>query len=73
VNRTLEYVTIFYRFPRHFVECLRCILCIYCRLGDVVFSMLATGLKGLAAFEPGQGDRFLRAIKSAAHLPSDGK
>jgi hypothetical protein len=29
------------------------------RLGDVVFSLLATGPKG-RRFEPGQGDGFLR-------------
>jgi hypothetical protein len=33
-----------------------------------VISVLATGHKG-CGFEPGQGDGFLRAIKSAAHLP----
>jgi hypothetical protein len=33
-----------------------------------VASVLATGPKG-CEFEPGQGDGFLRAIKSAAHLP----
>jgi hypothetical protein len=32
------------------------------RLGGVVFSVLATGLKG-RGFEPGQGDGFLTAIK----------
>jgi hypothetical protein len=37
------------------------------RLGRVVVSVLATGPKG-CGFEPGQGDGFLRAIKSAAHL-----
>jgi hypothetical protein len=38
------------------------------RIGGVVVSVLATGPKGYG-FEPGQGDGFLRAIKSAAHLP----
>jgi hypothetical protein len=33
-----------------------------------VVSVLATGPKG-CGFEPGQVDGFLRAIKSAAHLP----
>jgi hypothetical protein len=42
------------------------------RLGGVVVSMLVTGPKGWG-FEPSQGDGFLRAIKSIAHLPSDGK
>jgi hypothetical protein len=37
-----------------------------------VVSVLATGPKG-RGFKPGRGDGFLRAIKSAAHLPSDGK
>jgi hypothetical protein len=32
------------------------------RLGGVVVSLLATGLKG-RGFKPGRGDRFLRAIK----------
>jgi hypothetical protein len=31
-------------------------------LGDVVVSVLATGLKN-CRFEPGQGDEFLRVIK----------
>jgi hypothetical protein len=39
-----------------------------CRLGGVVVSVLATGPNG-RGFGPGQGDGFLRAIKSAAHLP----
>jgi hypothetical protein len=43
-----------------------------CRLGGVVVSVLATGPKR-RGFKPGRGDGFLRAIKSAAHLPSDGK
>jgi hypothetical protein len=33
-----------------------------CRLGGLVDSMTATGPKGLG-FKPGQGDKFLRAIK----------
>jgi hypothetical protein len=37
-----------------------------------VVSVLATGPKG-GGFEHGQGVGFLRAIKSAARLPSDGK
>jgi hypothetical protein len=37
-----------------------------------VVSVLATGSKG-RGFQPGQGDGFLRAIKSEAHLSSDGK
>jgi hypothetical protein len=37
-------------------------------LGGVVVSVLETGPKG-REFEPGQGDGFLSAIKSAAHLP----
>jgi hypothetical protein len=40
--------------------------------GGVVVSVLTTGLTS-REFEPGQVDGFLRAIKSAAHLPSDGK
>jgi hypothetical protein len=43
-----------------------------CRLGDVVVSVLASGPKG-RGFKPGRGDGFLRAIKSAVHLTSDGK
>jgi hypothetical protein len=39
-----------------------------CHLGGVVVSVLGTGPKG-CGFEPGQGDGFLRAKKSAAHLP----
>jgi hypothetical protein len=39
------------------------------RLGGVVVSVLATEPKG-CGFETGQGDGFLRAEKSAAHLPS---
>jgi hypothetical protein len=42
------------------------------RLGGVVVSVLATGPKG-RRFKPGQGDGFLRVIKSAVHLPLDGK
>jgi hypothetical protein len=38
------------------------------RLGGVVVSGLATGAKG-CGFEHGQGDGFLRPIKSAAHIP----
>jgi hypothetical protein len=37
-----------------------------------VVSVLATGPKG-RGFKPGQGGGFLRAIKSAELLPSDGK
>jgi hypothetical protein len=37
-----------------------------------VVSVLATGLKG-CGFEPGQGDGFLRARKSAAQLPFEWK
>jgi hypothetical protein len=33
-----------------------------CRFGGVVVSVLTTGPK-VCGFEPGQGDRFLRAIK----------
>jgi hypothetical protein len=42
------------------------------RLGVVVISVLVTGPKG-RVFKPGRGNGFFRAIKSAAHLPSDGK
>jgi hypothetical protein len=42
------------------------------RLGGAVVSALATRSKGLE-FKPGQGDGFLRVIKSAALLPSYGK
>jgi hypothetical protein len=42
------------------------------RLGGAVVSALATGPKG-REFKPGKGDGFLRVIKSAALLPSDGK
>jgi hypothetical protein len=41
---------------------------VLCRLGGVAVSVLVTGPKGYG-FEPGQGDGFLRAIKSAAYLP----
>jgi hypothetical protein len=37
-------------------------LLVFCRLGDVVVSVLATGPK-VCGFESGQGDGFLRAIK----------
>jgi hypothetical protein len=37
-------------------------------LGGVVVSVHATGPKG-CGFKPGQENGFLRAIKSAAHLP----
>jgi nitrogenase molybdenum-iron protein alpha/beta subunit len=40
--------------------------------GGVVVSVLATRFKG-RGFVTGQGDGFLKAIKSAAHLPSDRK
>jgi hypothetical protein len=43
---------------------------LYCsagRLGGVVISVLAIGPTS-CGFESGQGDGFLRAIKSAAHL-----
>jgi hypothetical protein len=43
-----------------------------CRLGGVVVSVLATGPKG-CWFRPCLGDGFLRAKKSAAHFPSDGR
>jgi hypothetical protein len=42
------------------------------RLGGIVFNVLATGPKD-RGFKPGRGNVFLRAIKSAAHLPSDWK
>jgi hypothetical protein len=37
-----------------------------------VVSVLATGPK-VREFKPGRGDRFLRAIKSAAHFLFEGK
>jgi hypothetical protein len=40
------------------------------RLDGVVVSVLATIPKS-RGFEPGQGNGFLRTIKSAAHFPSD--
>jgi hypothetical protein len=39
------------------------------RLGGEILSVLAIRLK-VRGFKPGRGDGFLRAIKSAAHLPS---
>jgi hypothetical protein len=42
------------------------------RLGGVVVSVLATGPKD-RGFKSGRGDGFLRAKKSAAQLPLDGK
>jgi hypothetical protein len=44
----------------------------FSRLGGVVVGVLSTGRKG-RGFDRDQGDGFLRAIKSAAHLLSDGK
>jgi hypothetical protein len=41
---------------------------VYLRQVALVVSVLATGPKD-RRFEPSQGDGFLRAIKSAAHLP----
>jgi hypothetical protein len=41
------------------------------RLGGVVVRVLATGPKG-RGFKLGRRDGFLKAIKSAKHLPSDG-
>jgi hypothetical protein len=43
------------------------------RLGGVVVSVLATGLKG-CGFEPGQGDEFFKGYKNPQHIfLSDGK
>jgi hypothetical protein len=36
------------------------------RLGDVVVTVLATGLEG-CGFEPGQGDRFFKGDKNPQH------
>jgi hypothetical protein len=41
-------------------------------LGGLLVIVLATGPK-VRGFKPGQGDAFLRAIKSAARLPSEEK
>jgi hypothetical protein len=41
-------------------------------LGGVMISVLATGLS-VFRFNPADGDGFLRAIKSTAHLVMEGK
>jgi hypothetical protein len=41
-------------------------------IGDVIVIVLAIGLK-LRGLNPAENDEFLRAIKSVARLPSEGK